>query len=130
MIGVIKAWDHFRPFIWGVDFDLLSDNMGVHLGWLRRQDKGKYARWVARLAEFEGYMTILPRKGLKHGNADGLSRKDRTPLEPRESGDDCMGLGVAIRREDGDLGVVALKAEPRGRGAKGARETSGLFVRR
>jgi hypothetical protein len=29
MIGVIKALDHFRPFIWGVDFDLLSDNMGA-----------------------------------------------------------------------------------------------------
>jgi hypothetical protein len=99
MIGVIKALDHFRPYIWGVDFDLLSDNMGVHLGWLRRQDKGKYARWAARLAEYEGYMTILPRKGRKHGNADGLSRKDRAPTEARESGDDCMGLGVAVQRE-------------------------------
>ena len=127
MIGVIKALDHFRPFIWGEDFDLLSDNMGVHLGWLRRQDKGKYARWAARLAEFEGYMTILPRKGLKHGNADGLSRKDRTHLELGVSSDDCMGLGVAVKREKselgvGELGVGALGAEQESTGVGGRME--------
>jgi transposase InsO family protein len=99
-IGVIKALDHFRPYVWGVDFDLLSDNMTVHLSWLRRQTRGKLARWAARLSEYEGYMTILPRSGRKHGNGDALSRMRKHPSDPPEEGDDCMGLGVSPRREE------------------------------
>ena len=102
-IGVIKVLDHFRPYIWGVDFSLLSDNMSVTLAWLKGRTTGKLARWAARLAEFEGYMTILPRSGRKHGNADGLSRMAKDPNEIPTSGDDCMGLGVSPRREESIL---------------------------
>ena len=103
-IGVIKVFDHFRPYIWGVDFDLLSDNMNVTLTWLKGRVKGKLARWAARLAEFDGYMTIKPRSGRKHGNADGLSRMQKDPSERPSPGDDCMGLGVAPARELTPLG--------------------------
>ena len=107
-IGVIKVLDHFRPYIWGVDFELLSDNMNVTLTWLKGRTTGKLARWAARLAEFEGYMTILPRSGRKHGNADGLSRMAKDPNETPTSGDDCMGLGVAPKREENSTALAVL----------------------
>jgi hypothetical protein len=107
-IGVIKALDHFRPYVWGADFDLRTDNMTVHLGWLKRQTKGKLARWAARLAEFDGYMNTIPRSGRKHGNADGPSRMRKTEEAPT-SGDDCMGLGIPPqRREVAEQGLEDL----------------------
>ena len=69
----LKHWTISDP-VWGVDFDLLSDNMRVNLARLKRQTRDRLARWAARLSEFEGYMTILPRSGKKHGNVDALSR--------------------------------------------------------
>ena len=71
-IGVIKALDHFYPYIYGVDFDLQSDNMNLTLAWLKRQTKGKLGRWAQRLNVFDGYMTIRKKSGRVHGNAETL----------------------------------------------------------
>jgi hypothetical protein len=74
-IGVIKALDHFRPYIYGMDFELVSDSQNVALAWVRKHSTGRLARWSIRLAEYDGYMKIVPRAGKKMGNCDGLSRR-------------------------------------------------------
>ena len=99
-IGVIKTLDHFRPMIYGTDFLVRTDNMAVNLSWLRKKTSGKLGRWAARLAEWDGYMTIIHRSGVKHGNADGLSRKGFAVGEVRpETDPNSMILGTKLPRD-------------------------------
>ena len=107
-IGVLKALDHYRCYVYGVDFDVRCDSLNVTLAWLKNQEKGKLARWAMRLREYDGYMKILPRSGKKHNNADGLSRMGRHQSEIATSGDDCMGLGIPPKRLDPNLMAISL----------------------
>ena len=73
LLAVVKAVKHFRPYLYGQRFKLRTDH--ASLMWLcRRQEPAhQIARWLELLSEFQ-YSTEH-RKGTKHGNADGLSRR-------------------------------------------------------
>ncbi len=97
-IGVIKCLDEFRPYVYGVDFTLRTDSVNVGFAWLKRQTSGRLARWSARLAEFDGYMTVQYKAGKTHGHADGLSRMEREEREedPNEPWDASRSLGLGV----------------------------------
>jgi hypothetical protein len=97
-IGIIRALDHFRPYIHGQDFKLRTDNAACMWSWLKRQVKGKLARWAARLAEWEGYMEVEHRAGKKHGNADGFTRADHGEPDEESDTETLMGIGVPLKR--------------------------------
>ena len=73
LLAVIKAIKHFRPYLYGQNFHLRTDH--ASLMWLcRRQEPShQIARWLELLSEFT--YTVEHRKGVQHGNADGLSRR-------------------------------------------------------
>ena len=73
LVAVIKAMKHFRPYLYGQKFRLRTDH--ASLMWLcrRHEPSHQIARWLELLSEFT--YTVEHRKGTKHGNADGLSRK-------------------------------------------------------
>ena len=73
LLAVIRAVKHFRPYLWGKRFTIRTDH--ASLQWLMKtsQPKGQVARWMETLADFE--YVVKHRKGLKHSNADGLSRR-------------------------------------------------------
>ncbi len=60
------------------EFTLRTDHSA--LLWLFKSHKERplYDRWFHSLSEFEGYMTVKHRAGIKHGNADALSRLKQT----------------------------------------------------
>ncbi|KXZ51502.1 hypothetical protein GPECTOR_12g465 [Gonium pectorale] len=70
------AWaiKHFRPYIYGVRFQLVTDSMAVrYLRTARAQDlHGKLARYALKLQAYD--FEIIHKAGLRNGNVDGLSR--------------------------------------------------------
>lgn len=74
LLAVLKAVEHFRPYLYGQQFLVRTDH--ASLLWLirRTEPTDQVARWLARLAEFT--FTIEHRAGNKHQNADGLSRQE------------------------------------------------------
>ena len=71
-LGVVYAVKSFRIYLHGRFFLLVTDHQP--LSWLMQQSKlsSHHARWAMALAGF--HFQIVHRPGLRHQNADGLSR--------------------------------------------------------
>lgn len=78
-LAVIWATKHFHHFLQGTQFSIVTDHEAIP--WLKKhkQPKGRLARWIIHLSEYEPY-TIIKRKGSEHTNADALSRLETTPV--------------------------------------------------
>lgn len=73
LLAIVKAVKHFRPQLYGRKFIVRTDH--ASLVWLLRNPSptNQLARWLETLSEYN--FELVHRKGLKHGNADGLSRQ-------------------------------------------------------
>ena len=109
LLAVVKAIKHFRPYLYGQKFKLRTDH--ASLMWLcrRHEPSNQIARWLELLSEFK-YDTEH-RKGEKHGNADGLSRRACTDckqcerIEQRDGGPSHQQIA-----EEGIRGVALQSA--------------------
>eukprot|EP00731_Ephydatia_muelleri_P034851 Em0081g16a len=72
MLALIWAIQYFKPYLWGRPFKVRTDHSA--LKWLKnfKDPHGQVARWLEILSEYD--FTVKHRPGLKHGNADSLSR--------------------------------------------------------
>ena len=72
MLALVWAVKCFRPYLWGRRFIIRTDHNSLR--WLQnfKDPQGQIARWLEVLAEYD--FTIQHRPGLKHSNADALSR--------------------------------------------------------
>ena len=72
MLAVLYGTKHFRPYLHGRRFLLVTDHRA--LLWLANTPNPPaiLARWILRLQEFD--FEIQHRPGLQHSNADALSR--------------------------------------------------------
>ena len=72
LLAIVKALKHFRPHLYGRKFKVRTDH--ASLTWLLKTStpSGQLGRWMETLAEFDFELEF--RRGLKHNNADGLSR--------------------------------------------------------
>ena len=72
LLAVVYFTQQLRPYLLGKHFTLRSDHGS--LTWLRnfKEPEGQLARWLEKLEEYD--FTIIHRPGLKHSNADALSR--------------------------------------------------------
>ena len=71
-MALVHSVQHFRVFLYGRRFLVSTDHSALQ--WLQsfQEPRGQVARWIERLAEYD--YEILHRTGLKHKNADALSR--------------------------------------------------------
>ena len=100
LLAVVKAVKHFRPYLYGQKFLLRTDH--ASLMWLcrRHEPSNQIARWLELLYEFT-YDTEH-RKGERHGNADGLSRracldcKQCERIEQRDGGPSHQQLAAEV----------------------------------
>ena len=89
LLAVIVYTKKFKHFLWGSDFTLRTDHSSLR--WLLnfKDAEGMIGRWLAHLSEFGlTHEQIQHRPGVKHINADALSRK---PVQKcnNTSCDDC-----------------------------------------
>ena len=76
-LAVVQALSWFRSYILGLKIVIRTDH--ASLRWMFRQNAdGMTFRMVQKLQEYD--YTIVHRPGNKHGNADGLTRRE----DPRE----------------------------------------------
>jgi hypothetical protein len=82
-LAAVWAIAHFRPYLYGQKFTLVTDHQP--LKWLMELDKltGKLARWVLLLQEYD--FEVVHRAGIANLDADGLSRN------PSASDEDLTG---------------------------------------
>ncbi|CAC5417859.1 unnamed protein product [Mytilus coruscus] len=73
LLDIKNAIKHFHHYLYGVHFCVRTDHGA--LTWVTnfKNPEGQFARWLEILGTYN--YTIKYRAGLKHGNADGLSRR-------------------------------------------------------
>ena len=73
LLAVVKSVEHFYKYLYGTRFLLRTDH--ASLKWLLnfRNPEGQVARWLQKLQEYD--FEIEHRPGVKHRNADSLSRR-------------------------------------------------------
>jgi len=83
LLAIVNGLKQFRQYLTGRHFIIRTDH--VALSWLRRtlEPMPQVARWLTFIDEFD--YEIVHRKGKRHANADGFSRKAR-PLAARHEG--------------------------------------------
>ena len=71
-LAVVWAVKTFRVYLYGKEFELVTDHAA--LKWLLNisEPHGRTARWVVQLQEYQ--FRVMYRKGVAHQNADALSR--------------------------------------------------------
>ncbi len=96
LLGVIFGLKQFRHYLLGRPFVLRTDHGSLQ--WLLRFKKpeGQIARWLEIMSEY--LPTIIHRPGLKHSNADGLSRKPCKQCDGRL--ERAQKTNTLIERED------------------------------
>ena len=82
-LAAVWAIAHFRPYLYGQRFTLVTDHQPLR--WLMESDKltGKLARWALLLQEYD--FEVVHRAGITNLDADGLSRN------PSPSNEDLTG---------------------------------------
>ena len=72
LLAVVRFTRQYRHYLLGRKFLVRTDHNS--LTWLLRFKyiEGQLARWLAELSQFD--MTVIHRPGVRHGNADALSR--------------------------------------------------------
>ena len=78
-LAIVWAIDHFRPYVYGRHFKVITDHKP--LVYLRsiKEPKGRQARWLQELSQYE--FTVEHQPGHVHVDADALSRRPATEEE-------------------------------------------------
>jgi len=73
LLAVVFFLKHFRQYLLGREFLVRTDHAALQ--WLRKTPEpiGQQSRWLEVLEEF--HFTVEHRPGMKHANADALSRR-------------------------------------------------------
>ena len=72
LLAAVEFIHHFRQYLLEREFTLRTDHSS--LVWLRnfKEPEGQLARWLEKLQEYD--FLVVHRQGIKHNNADALSR--------------------------------------------------------
>ena len=81
-LAVVWATEHFRHYLIGRKFRLITDHSALTSLLKMKEAEGKYARWIMRLQEYQFDITYRP--GWMNQNADALSRKRKLGNGPRK----------------------------------------------
>ena len=94
-LAVIEGLKHFDPYLRGSQVTIVTDHSA--LTWLlsQREPKGRIARWVCYLQQFN--YTIQHKTGKKHTNADALSR---IPYDNSSDSDQLVSDDAILPPED------------------------------
>ena len=72
LLAVVQMTQHFKHYLWGRRFKLRTDHSSLRWLLSYKDADGMLARWLAKLQQYD--FVIEHRPGVKHANADALSR--------------------------------------------------------
>jgi len=103
LLSVVHFMKHFKQYLLGRQFVIRTDH--APLMWLRHTPEpiGQQARWLEQMEEYD--FTVVHRPGVRHGNADGMSRRPCTSPDcfcGRNKEEQHPFQSRAVRRADGD----------------------------
>lgn len=143
-LAVVWAVAHFRPYLYGSQFVVITDHQPLTFLRPIKHPKGRLARWLNELSQYD--FTVNYKSGATHTDADALSRQPITstqnqqPEAEESHGDNivpCCTTGMVaeytrsdlaqLQREDPILRTVIRRLEsydhpppPLGRWRRGA----------
>jgi hypothetical protein len=108
LLAVVKFCKHFKPYLWGQPVIIRTDH--ASLTWLKnfKEPENMLARWLSTLNSYD--LTIIHRPGVRHINADVLSRRVPNRPCPRRDCPCCKELLEARDRQ-----ITVVKTRPFGR---------------
>lgn len=71
-LAIIESEEHFHPYIYGAKHFIRTDHQALQWLLTQKEPKGRIARWVARLQNYDFELTHRP--GKLHSNADAMTR--------------------------------------------------------
>lgn len=112
--AAVWAVKHFRPYLHGSHFILVTDSMAVrHLKTAGTRDlSGKLARYALLLQAYD--FEIVHKPGAKHGNVDGLSRLAHLlggEPGPEEDGDGEAGCAALVVQGEEEAIIEVLMTD-------------------
>lgn len=112
LLAIVWATSYFRPYLYGVRFDVLSDHQPLRWLFVRSQSRElnpRLYRWVLKLSEFN--LTVDYIKGKNNNVADFLSRinKDSGEINHLNSSNDSL-----YNNNANDLATIHSQSEETG----------------
>lgn len=86
LLAIIWATKHFRPYLYGRKFDIVTDHKPLLWLYQLKEPGSKLTRWRLRLQEYD--FDIKHKNGQLNANADALSRLKLNALTTAEEPDD------------------------------------------
>lgn len=72
LLAIIKSVKHFRPYLYGIKFTIVTDHRPLQWLYNHKELSGKLFRWRVKLMEYDYEIKYKP--GKQNSNADALSR--------------------------------------------------------
>ncbi|XP_078467221.1 uncharacterized protein LOC144730345 isoform X1 [Lampetra planeri] len=101
LLAIVYFIQQYRPYLYGRHFTVRTDHAALQYALRVQQPSGQLSRWLEILQDFDFETTY--RKGVRHTNADALSRM------PTTSECACL-LGLGRCKPAGDMPVPVLAA--------------------
>ena len=98
LYAIVLATEYFRQFVYGVHFKIITDHKPLQYLLTVKEPASRLLRWMNRLNNYS--YEIEYRKGIKNGNADGLSRLP-TEIDENENNDDIQPILINIVENQG-----------------------------
>ena len=107
--GLASVWgiQQFRHYLHGQRFKLVTDHSAITYMMKQVDPKGRLARWVVTLQEFD--FEVIHKPGKENSVADGLSRLGPTDNTHVADYDD----GIPVPGDDDDYGPASTFSEPK-----------------
>ena len=118
LLAVVVYLKHFRPYIYGQKVTIRTDHASLRWILNLKDPEGQLARWLEVITEYD--FQVVHRPGVKHANADGLSRK---PCRQCGRGEEEVDQGSR------ELGVLGCTQELNSGNAPEGRPTVSMVTR-
>ena len=101
LLAVVRFVRQFRHYLLGRRFTVRTDHHSLTWLFRFRNPEGQLARWLEELSQFD--FQIEHRPGVRHGNADALSRAPESECDCYHAGDNpdslpCRGCHYCLQR--------------------------------
>ena len=103
LLAIIWACEKFRPYLFGVEFDLLTDHKPLTYLSALNLSSSRLIRWKMRLQEYS--FKLIHKPGKEHVNADVLSRMYEDDIVAMIKEEEQIDDGFMIRMQDSDEGI-------------------------